>query len=101
MTRTFVKNFIKDPAAKAVYRMDWTDWLDLRETTIAESTWTVETGSGLSQISNVVVSGNLQTQIVLGGGNESDSAVYAVTNHIITASGLEEERTIGISVHQR
>jgi hypothetical protein len=101
VAQEYIKQHIKDPSSVAVYGLDWTEWLDERETTIAQSFWTPQTGSGLAVDSSAIVSGDKVTQVVVSGGTENATAVYGLTNRIITASGLQEERTLGLSIAQR
>lgn len=86
-------SFIKDPAAKLDYKVDWSKALGAD--TIATSTWTVPTG--VTQVS--AASTTTTATVVLSGG--TDGADYSVTNHIITAAGFEDERTFRVQVRQR
>lgn len=80
--------FVKDPEAVLDYVIDWATWLD--GDTIATSEWaavggiTIEQDSHTSTIATVWLSGG-----VAGGW-------YTVTNHITTADGREDDRSIQI-----
>lgn len=86
------KEFTKDPDAKLDYKIDWTDWLEPYSDTISTSTWTVP--SGLTKISDTNTS--YTTTIWLSSGLED--GVYEVVNHIVTAAGREDDRTLLIRV---
>ena len=86
-------NFLKDPQANLDYSVDWTSWLG--SDTIATSTWTVPTG--LTKVSD-----SKTTEIAtvwLSGGTVGQE--YTVTNHIKTAAGRDDERSIIIQVQER
>jgi hypothetical protein len=85
--------FLKDPQALLDFSVDWTSWLG--SDTIATSTWTVPTG--LTKVSD-----SKTTEIAtvwLSGGTVGQE--YTVTNHIKTAAGREDERSIIIQVQER
>lgn len=87
-----IASFIKDPAAILDYVIDWSDWLN--GDTIATSTWTVPVG-----ITQVNASSSAFTATIrLSGGTHGES--YEVLNHVVTASGQEDERPITIEVRQ-
>ena len=80
----------KDPNAVVDYQIDWSEWLGTD--TIATSTWVVSAG-----ITNVTDSHtNTGTTIWLSGG--TDGTAYDLTNHITTAGGRQEDRTITVPV---
>ena len=81
----------KDPQAKLDYAVDWTAWLAAGET-ITTSTWTVP--AGLTKVSDGAVDG--KATVWLSGGTVGTR--YAVTNHIITSQGREDERTLTILI---
>jgi len=87
-----IASFIKDPAAILDYEMDWSDWLI--GDTIATSTWTVP--AGLTQVTSS--SSAVVATIRLSGGTHGVD--YEILNHIVTASGQEDERSILIQVLQ-
>lgn len=82
--------FIKDPAGTLDYSIDWADWLG--DDSISSSSWTVPSGLvlGTSQVSPTVATA------WLGGGTVGDS--YYVTNHIVTAAGRVDDRSLIIKV---
>jgi hypothetical protein len=83
----------KDPAAKLDYQFDWNDWLV--GDTIASSSWVVPAG-----LTNVNDSFTAQTTTIrLSGGTHGVN--YECVNHIITASGQEDDRSITIHVRQK
>jgi len=85
--------FLKDKDAKLDYAVDWTAWLG--NDTIDTSTWTVPTG--LTKVSD---SKTMKIATVwLSGGTAGQE--YTVTNHIKTAAGREDERSIIIQVQER
>lgn len=84
--------FIKDPQAKLDYAVDWSAWLDEDDDTIGQSDWTVP--GGLTEVS-ASTTGTLAT-VWLSGGVVGE--VYEVVNHIVTAAGREDDRTIFIHV---
>ena len=84
--------FTKDLAAKLDYEIDWSDWLV--GDTIATSTWSVP--AGLTQVTSSNTS--VTTTIRLSGGTHGSD--YECLNHIVTASGQEDERAILIEVRQ-
>ena len=86
--------FIKDPNAILSYTIDWgTNYLG--SDTIATSTWTVPTGITQTSASNDTTN----AVIWLSGGTAGQQ--YEVTNRIVTAGGLTDERTLTIIVKDR
>lgn len=85
--------FHKDPEAVLDYVVDWEDWLD--GDTISTSTWTVPTGITKDSDSNSTTT----TTIWLSGGTVATR--YALVNHIVTAAGREDDRTICVVVKQK
>lgn len=87
-------SFIHDPDAILDYCIDWSAFLE-EDDTIDTSTWTVTDG--------IVIASNTNTTTVatvwLSGGTVG--AWYRVTNHIVTAAGREDERTIRIRIRER
>jgi len=88
----------KDPQADVDCQFDWTAWL--AGDTIAQSTWSVPASSGLVTHSGAVDGANLKATIWLKGGTVAPAA-YRVTNHITTAAGRVDERSIMVKVEQR
>ncbi|HEX9972287.1 MAG TPA: hypothetical protein VGD14_09470 [bacterium] len=85
--------FLKDPNAVLDYSIDWSDWLDTD--TISVSTWTVP--SGITKDSDSTTT--TKTTVVLSGGTAGTS--YSLVNHIVTAGGLADDRTIIIKCDER
>ena len=86
-------SFLKDPDAVLDYKIDWSDWLG--SDTISESSWTVPSGIMKDSDSKTSTSAT----IWLSGGTDGEE--YTVTNHIVTASGREEDRSITIVCKER
>jgi hypothetical protein len=86
----------KDPQETRLFTMDWT--LDLDGQTITTSVWAVETG--ITKVSDAIVSGNLKTSILLSGGTALTD--YTVTNTITIAATSEVlERSGVVAVRQQ
>jgi len=83
-------SFEKDPEAVLDYTVDWEAWLD--GDTIYTSAWTVPTGITKDSDSNTTTTAT----IWLSGGTAGE--LYKVKNHIVTAAGREDDRTINIHV---
>jgi hypothetical protein len=88
----------KDPSADLDYGFDWTAWLGATDT-ITESTWDVPSASGLTTHSPSISTNGKVTIIWLKSGNAG--AVYAATNHIKTAAGREDERSLRVTILDR
>lgn len=80
--------FTKDPDAVLDYRIDWATWLGVD--TISTSTWTVPAGITKFTDSKTTTT----TTIWLSGGTAGET--YSVKDHIVTAGGREDERTLTI-----
>ena len=80
--------FTKDPDEVLDYKIDWEDWLGTD--TIIASTWVATTGLTIDSDSFT----STYSIVVLSGGTLNNK--YFVTNHITTASGREDDRTITI-----
>ena len=85
--------FMKDPDAILDYSIDWSAWLG--SDTISTSSWSVPTG--ITKVSDSKTT--TVTTIWLSGGTEGPT--YAVVNHIKTAAGREDDRTLYIKVKSR
>ena len=88
-----IKRWDKDPDAVLDYAINWATWLDTD--TISTSTWTVE--SGLTKDSDTKTT-TIAT-IWVSGGTLATS--YSGVNHIVTAAGREEDRTVMWDVKER
>ena len=91
MART---NYPKDPDATLDYLIDWSDWLD--DDTISTSTWTV--ADGITQEAGATKTATTTTVWISGG---TAGMSYAVTNHIVTTAGREDDRTFVVRVRER
>jgi len=86
MTVDQPNTFEKDPDAVLDFGVNWTPWLN--GDTIINSVWDVPSGiTGSSSSHNGKI-----TTIWLSGGEDKKS--YSLTNHITTAAGREDDRTI-------
>lgn len=88
-----LKTFLKDPDAVLDYTGDWAKWLG--SDTIATSTWDVPDGITKDSESHT----SKQTLIWLSGGTAGES--YQLRNHITTAAGRADDRTITIKIKER
>ena len=86
-----VGSFVKDPSAVLDYYCDWSSWL--AGDTIADSTWTA---TGTVTISEPGIEGDF-TVIWVEGGTAGE--LVDLINHIVTAEGREDERTLRLIVH--
>lgn len=93
MAETFTAP-VKDPAAVLDYTFDWSDWL-VGGDTISTSTWTAEDGITVDSNSKT----STTTTVWLSGGTAAES--YRVVNHIVTAGGRTDERTLAVPVENR
>ena len=88
----------KDPDADLDYGFDWSAWLGATDT-ITASTWAAPAASGLTMHgASISPDGNV-TSVWLSAGNVG--GVYSVTNHIKTAAGREDERSMRVTVVER
>lgn len=89
---------LKDPESVLDYAVDWgADYL--ADDVLTESSWTVfpaEAG-GVSILSNRFEIKSSAVQV--GGGNAG--RVYRLTNHVVTAEGREDSRSIMLRVEKR
>lgn len=85
--------FSKDPAATLDYQVDWSAWLGTD--TIDTSTWTLPTALTKTSESHTPT---VATIWVSGGVN---GKIYYLTNHITTAGGRIDERTITIIMENK
>ena len=87
------RSFVKDPDAVLDYEWDWAAWLGTD--TIASHTVTAATGL------TVDTSEATTTAVTawLSGGSVGMS--YAVTCHVVTAAGREDDRTVTVTVMER
>lgn len=86
----------KDPSSIEPQGFDWTLYLaELGADTIVTSTY-VATPTGLTLSGASIVTGALKTRITLAGGIVGQR--YVVTNHIVTSSGVEDDRSFVVLV---
>ena len=85
--------FIKDPDAVLDYTINWAAWLD--GDTISASTWTIP--SGLTKDSDAF--GDSTVTVWLSGGTAGIE--YSIVNHITTAAGREEDKTLIIICQEK
>lgn len=86
----------RDPDADLDYTIDWSVWLG--DDTIESSSWSVP--EGMAQHDASIDQSGTRTTVWLTGGKAGPSAAI-VTNHIVTAAGRHENRSIAFSVQQR
>lgn len=87
---------VKDPAATLDYSADWNAWLD--GDTILTSTWEAPTGITVESSPAPSHAGGVTT-VWLSGGTAGER--YAVVNHVVTAAGRIDERTLYVHVMER
>lgn len=86
-----MKIFVKDSSSVLDYQIDWTSWLNTD--TIANSTWSADSGITIKSSDFT----DTTTTVWLSGGTINSS--YTVTNHIVTDSGREEDRSLMIKIY--
>lgn len=87
--------FDKDSNATLDYAVSWVEWLGAD--TIATSTWEADDGITIEESPAPTAIDGIAT-LWLSGGTTGES--YDVTNHIVTAAGREDDRTIRIYVRE-
>jgi hypothetical protein len=89
---------LKDPTAILDYEVDWgADYLD--NDTLSASVWSVAP-SEAGGVSIAASAFDATTASVTAAGGVS-GRTYSLTNHVVTASGREDERSIVLRVEQR
>jgi len=88
-------SFTKDSAAVLDYLIDWSEWLATAET-ITASTMTVDP-AGLT-VQSTSFTATTATVWLTGGAL---GARHAVTNHITTSAGRQDDRTITVTIRDR
>ena len=103
-----MESVVKDPDAVLSYGWDWSNfgandgassdpgWL--QGDTINTSTWTIS-GPDSTLIQGSDTNSTTETSVTLSGGTVNTE--NRVVNHITTAAGLEDDRTILVKVAQR
>ncbi len=89
---------IKDPQADLDYQIDWTAWLGTD--TITASTWTAPTVSSITLHAGSIDGPGKKTTTWMSGGT-LNSAPYQVVNHITTAAGRIDDRSIMVTIQQK
>lgn len=100
---------IKDPDAVLPYSINWasTDGTNdgtsadagwLQGDTIGTSTWSITGPDALLVEDSESDSGTVATIVLSAGTGNRD---YTVTNHIVTAAGYEEDRSLIVKVRER
>jgi hypothetical protein len=80
--------FTEDPAAKLDFVVDWSAWLGAD--TIASSTWVVTPGLTSSSLSNTTTTATIWLTGFVAGQS------YVAKNHVVTAAGRADSRSISI-----
>jgi len=103
-----VNSIVKDPSAVLNYGHDWADegandgastdtgWL--QSDTITTSTWAVSGSDALLLVDSDSNDTTTATAVLSGGTANTN---YILTNHIVTAAGYEDDRSIVVKVQQR
>lgn len=86
--------YTKDPDAVLDYYVRWTAWL--ADDSITTSTW--EVASGDVVLGDPIDLGPVQGVWVSEGTNGSHAVI---TNHIVTAEGREEDRSILLTIKEQ
>ncbi len=93
-----VATVIKDPQARLDYGLEWDDWLAPVSDTLSASPWSLpDDHDDLTIVSQPFTT--LVASVWLTGGQVGCD--YIITNHIVTAAGREDDRSIKIKVRQR
>lgn len=88
------QSHIKDPDAILDYPIDWSAWLE--DDTIATSEWVAhDDGITIDNDTNTAT----VTVVWLSGGTVGER--YRLTNHIVTAAGREDDRTISVRIRDK
>lgn len=90
-----METHLHDPEDISIHAFDWSDWLEERETTIAESDW--EVPEALTEVDSSFM--DTVASIIISGG--SDKTSYIITNHIVAANGLEADQSFILKVYHR
>lgn len=85
---------IKDPNATLTFGFEWAGWLESGDS-ISASVWTVESGL------NVVSTSFTTTRSLVRLSSGVVGKTYKARNHITTAHGDEDDRTLEIKIVER
>ncbi|MHA1215905.1 MAG: phage fiber-tail adaptor protein [Candidatus Thorarchaeota archaeon] len=91
-------DFLKDPESILDYGFDWSKWL-VGDDYIVDSAWAISPTGDLEIVTDSDTFDGTSTLVRLEGGVVGNT--YYLTNHITTANGLEDERTMRIYVANR
>ena len=91
------RSFDKDPDAVLDYEFDWSAWLTDGDT-LATATITAPNGLTVAAAPPVTVT-STKVMYWLSGGVVGQS--YAVTCHVVTAVGREEDRTATVTIRDK
>lgn len=86
----------KDPDAILPYTINWVDWLDTD--TIASSSWAVSGPDALLVVDSDTNTATAATAKLSAG---TAGRTYTLTNHIITAGGYADDRSISVTMVER
>ena len=94
---------VKDPQARLDFSIDWSPWIESGDS-IATSTWAVETVTGdgadnINNYQNTIDTVNHKTTVWLEKGVSGHN--YRVTNTIVTANDLTDERYFRVFVKDK
>ena len=84
---------LKDVDAVLDFTIDWSDVFPSGDD-ISTSTWSADTGLTVDSDTETATT----TTVWLSGGTKGYS--YDVTNHVVTAAGREDDRTIAVQVYE-
>lgn len=90
---------VKDPDAKLAYGLGWSGWLPAGDT-IVSAAWTISP-SGAALTVNEDKSGPVGAiaYVFLEGGEAGQT--YTATCHVVTAAGLEDDRSFDVRCEER
>lgn len=96
--------YTHDPDAVLDYGADWSAWLAEVDDTITASTWTISTiADDEAPLVNDAEKGDTfddtTTTIWVKGGTVGE--IYKLINHITTAAGRQDDRTLTVEVEER
>ena len=91
----------KDPGARLIYSMDWSEWLPVGDT-LSSATYAISTITG--DAAPIVrqsqgVSGTTISYVELSGGTAGE--IYTITATITTANGNTDKRRFRLKVNNR
>jgi len=89
--------YTKDPDAVLDYTVDWTAWLPSGDT-ITASTFTVNSDADNAVVVDDQLNDAHTTTVWLSGGVAGQK--YTVTNHITTAAGRQDDRSLTITIKE-